>query len=367
MMKVLGLAMIVFGIAWVGLLAGAEPPPAQPAVDGNAAESSDAIETRVYDVRNLVLPIKTFETPPVWTPAQTAPRDEAAESDEAAAIAAKLTQEVIKTIQEKVDPQSWQGPDAAGKMSELNGNLVITQTPKNQERLKSLLQQLHDGRSLQVHAKSQFIVMPAEQDRALLKWLGANVKAQFDEKTGTMPLDADQAAALVKEAQGTPGVQVVAAPGLTQFSGHGAYTAVVTEQALAVSLLDKQGKVVVTFREGATVDVEPTVSADKEHVNLTVQPKFTKLLSQDALPRFSQASADLSISMPDKGALLIRVPFVEQKVRGAVEKTPEKGPKTIEVVSAPANPGATPQEYLYFLIEPTIIFEQRNVDRPEAP
>jgi beta-lactamase regulating signal transducer with metallopeptidase domain/HEAT repeat protein len=340
--------------------------PATHPADGGGAEPGKATITKVYDVRDLIFPIESCEPPPVWAPAQKAPPDAPVESAQTAPAEVGLTQELVKTLQEQVDPESWQGPGAVGKMRELHGMLVVTQTPKNQERLGIILQQLREGRSLQVRVKGQFIVMSSKQDQAMRKWLAENVKGeQLDEKTGAMVLNVNQAGAMYEKAYPNLDVHVLAAPWLTIFNGKRACVSVATEQALGVSLLDKEGKVDVKFLEGAVQDIQPTVSADRKHVNLTVRPIFSKLLSKDALPRFSQALTDLTISLPDKGTLLVRLPFAQRKVRGAVEKVSEKGAKTIEMASAPADANATPQEYLYFLVEPTII-EQREVEENNA-
>ena len=76
--------------------------------------------TRVYDVRGLL---------------QAEPK-----KDRAARVTA-----LIKFLRRQVEPDSWKGAGGGcGAIIERSGNLIITQTPKNQQRIVTLLEGVHE-------------------------------------------------------------------------------------------------------------------------------------------------------------------------------------------------------------------------------
>ena len=70
----------------------------------------------------------------------------------------------IKTIiQEEVDPEGWvdAGGDT-GKLQELNGNLIITNTSRNHREIESLLSQLRAIRALQISYETRLLSVTTE-------------------------------------------------------------------------------------------------------------------------------------------------------------------------------------------------------------
>jgi len=72
----------------------------------------------------------------------------------------ELVQQIIDLLQETVDPEGWRdlGGDT-GTIQELNGNLIITNTPANQSAIEGLLSQLREIRALQINVESRFLAV----------------------------------------------------------------------------------------------------------------------------------------------------------------------------------------------------------------
>ncbi|MGA1056500.1 MAG: hypothetical protein ACO3Y3_02260, partial [Phycisphaerales bacterium] len=75
----------------------------------------------------------------------------------------ELIEQIITIIQEQVDPEGWRdlGGDT-GMIQELNGNLIITNTPRNHREIEGLLSQLRTIRALQVNVETRLINVSME-------------------------------------------------------------------------------------------------------------------------------------------------------------------------------------------------------------
>jgi len=69
-------------------------------------------------------------------------------------------EEIIQVIQGNVDPEGWMslGGDT-GRLEELGGNLIITQTPRNHRSIEGLLSQLREIRAIQINIESRFLTV----------------------------------------------------------------------------------------------------------------------------------------------------------------------------------------------------------------
>jgi len=68
--------------------------------------------------------------------------------------------EIVDVIQRSIDQDGWTdfGGDT-GTISEMSGNLVITQTPSNHRSIQGLLSQLREIRALQINIESRFLTV----------------------------------------------------------------------------------------------------------------------------------------------------------------------------------------------------------------
>jgi type II secretory pathway component GspD/PulD (secretin) len=75
----------------------------------------------------------------------------------------ELIEQIVTIIQEQVDPEGWRdlGGDT-GSLQELNGNLIITNTPKNHREIEGLLSQLRTIRALQINVEGRLINVSME-------------------------------------------------------------------------------------------------------------------------------------------------------------------------------------------------------------
>ena len=75
----------------------------------------------------------------------------------------ELIEQIVTIIQEQVDPEGWRdlGGDT-GSLQELNGNLIITNTPKNHREIEGLLSQLRTIRALQINIEGRLINVQLE-------------------------------------------------------------------------------------------------------------------------------------------------------------------------------------------------------------
>ncbi len=73
---------------------------------------------------------------------------------------AELVEQIVNIIQENVDPNGWRdlGGDT-GSLQELNGNLIITNTPNNHRAIDGLLSRLREIRALQINVESRFLTV----------------------------------------------------------------------------------------------------------------------------------------------------------------------------------------------------------------
>ncbi|MFO0873551.1 MAG: hypothetical protein U0575_06215 [Phycisphaerales bacterium] len=70
----------------------------------------------------------------------------------------ELVKQIVDIIQENVDPEGWRdlGGDT-GSLQELNGNLIITNTPRNHREIEGLLSQLRLIRALQINVEARLL------------------------------------------------------------------------------------------------------------------------------------------------------------------------------------------------------------------
>lgn len=134
------------------------------------------VTEEVYDVRDLLMPIPDFNDAPTMDLANlnvfVAARSAGAfaggnhtlypdEEDEyAEEHSERDADKLISLIRDTIRPDSWRanGGDV-GSITEINGQLVITQTPTGHARIGGLLSKLREQRAIQVAVEARFITV----------------------------------------------------------------------------------------------------------------------------------------------------------------------------------------------------------------
>ena len=72
----------------------------------------------------------------------------------------ELVEHIISIIQENVDPDGWRDLGGnTGSLQELNGNLIITNTPRQHREIEGLLSQLREIRALQINVEGRYLAV----------------------------------------------------------------------------------------------------------------------------------------------------------------------------------------------------------------
>ena len=231
-------------------------------------------QTRVYDVRDLLIRVRDFPFTgtmgvPEESPAVVAKPEgdgslfggRKAASKPKERTYEELVEEVIRLIRETVAPESWR--EAGGKegsIREVGGALVITQTPENQQLIESIFEQLREGGE-RIRVQAHWVVLRPEQLSSIV--------GPAEQKGDVSTIDM-AALANLKEGQFRGeiacmnGQQVSISSGRTRTVIYD-QEAVVAQNAVAMSPRVKQ------VREGAMLEVTPIVVGDSAVVEVRSQ------------------------------------------------------------------------------------------------
>ena len=233
----------------------------------------------------------------------------------------ELVEQITKLITDTVAPESWrEAGGTVGSLRELQGQLIVTQTPENQHSLVNLLEQLRETRAIQVTVETRFLTV----QRNFLEDVGVdlnmvfNLNGAWSKKIGPISvtnsnsnytlgpttsvpgslgktvtslqtsatyLDDFQVSLLLRATEASFKNTIVNAPRVTLFNGQRAYVLVATQQAYVSNLTASTGTNVSSFtpqisivESGVILDVTATVSADRKYVTLTLRPQLASLL-----------------------------------------------------------------------------------------
>ncbi|MGC8559272.1 MAG: type II secretion system protein GspD [Phycisphaerae bacterium] len=74
-----------------------------------------------------------------------------------------MVREITSLIEKTVDPNSWAATGGGtGSIRELNGQLVVSQTPTNQSKIAALLQKLRESRAIEISIDTRFLVVDTD-------------------------------------------------------------------------------------------------------------------------------------------------------------------------------------------------------------
>ena len=131
--------------------------------------------TRVYDIRDLIVSIPSFTGPAISLTTtsggnnntgsngpfggnNTTSGNNAGGNNESSRT--ELITSILDLIRSTIDPTSWrESSGEIGSISELGGQIVVTQTAENQRSLLDLLSKLRESRALQVNVEARFITV----------------------------------------------------------------------------------------------------------------------------------------------------------------------------------------------------------------
>ncbi|MBX9735362.1 MAG: type II and III secretion system protein, partial [Phycisphaerales bacterium] len=145
-------------------------------IDGGivTVASSDTIKRKTtslpYNITDLLLETPDYKDVPELDLARvlaskadldtrSGPFTKASQRDERNERMARIRQ-ITDMVQRTIDPESWrEAGGETGAITEINGTLVITQTPRNHAAIAGLLSKLREIRSIQINVESRFLLV----------------------------------------------------------------------------------------------------------------------------------------------------------------------------------------------------------------
>ena len=332
-------------------------PPATASTASTAAPAAGegvASSTRVYDVRELVVPIDDFIP-------------DGAELDaQGRAVAAtpgpsqdETLGNLVNLIRESVDPTSWTAAGGdAGAIESKGGHLIVTQTPENQAEVARLLGTLARARRVQVSVEGRFLRI---DPRALAAGdAPAEVSALLaDAGPAGAFLDGRQASLLADAAEGAEGRTVLSAPRLTLFDGQRAYALLDTQMSYVAGfdrVAGEGGAVRLeprldTASSGVTLDVRATMTPDHSAVRLVLNPVVKELVGMPEAPfPGGPAGTDLVVQRPD-----VRVSRLSTTALVPADQSLLLAMPTPVAAGRAGGAGAGGSTPLYLLVTPRVI------------
>jgi len=363
----------------------ANGPSTQPAAAtgsgqaGNAAADKAPVVRRVYDVRDLVIAIPSYTgRPAYWDEfdpnGNSVHPGEPGEAESRALQNKTIERQNLAQLIEKItriDPGSWLPWGGIGSIL-LNSDgvaLVISQTPENHARISKLIEMLREERTLQVLISFKFIhwsgPQAAGKSDALPAWLSKNVKAAFDEKTGLLRMSDSEAEALLEHVRSKDDYKLLSAPRITLYNRQRGYVMIGRYEAILLPRLDKKGeKALMHIPTGAVADIRTVVDRKGKSIVCDLATCVAERAFQGDSPGVAVAEAKAAFTVPDKAATLLRVEMVKHKIEGARQAAGPDGAAKMEVRHSPVETGRQEKDYVYILISPQIIENEKAETQP---
>jgi len=328
------------------------PTPAAPSA-GKASKAEPAPRpaqqetvTRVYDVRDLI-----------------APREDAAGVRRERATRADLLEAVIDLIKRETAPDSW----AVGSVRELNGQLIIAQTLEGHAAIARVLRDMREARSVFVLVDARFMTVSAKADAELRRLLKMPESRQGP--ASRVFLVQARTDALVRTAQRYPTTRTLTAPRVKLLNGQDARIDVESDEQVTLPVVGAPGRQVkVPYPRGTRISFLVTVPADRESVNLTLDPSLAELIR--AAGRLEESTAALgrvTVTVPKGQTVVFRLPYTRSLLAGVREVVdPKTGEKSLQLVRKPVGPAAGPERFLYVTVKPRIVI-QKESEEPSPP
>jgi len=187
-----------------------------------ARDLKRATETRVYDIRDLLVRVPNFAESPEFDLGEALQSEDIGgggggggdttlfgdtdDTDDGDEEAAELTNDIIELIRNTVGrPDEWVafGGDISS-LRELNGNLIVKTTATNHGDILDLLGQLRETRAIQIHIEARFLLV----DQNFLEEVGVDLDFAFDNSgpgLGDVGVSQDSFGLTSRESTGLPG------------------------------------------------------------------------------------------------------------------------------------------------------------------
>jgi type II secretory pathway component GspD/PulD (secretin)/tetratricopeptide (TPR) repeat protein len=310
-----------------------------------AEELAHNVSVRVYDIRDLIINIPDFTDAPQFSldSAQNTGGGASggggggvqmgnmlfnggtAANMETGPTRQELVDSITKLIEDTVATDTWKdNGGAVGALRELQGQLVVTQTPENHRLLANLLEKLRESRAIQINIETRFITVT----RNFMDDVGLDLNFLFNLNnswsknfgpiqvgtpssnftqspatgvqgsignssvtpsgltTAATYLDDFQVQMLFRAVQASVNTTISDTPRLTLFNGQRAYVLVAVQRAYISNLTPVVSTGIASFaptigivNSGVLLDVEAHVSADRKYVTLILRPQMATLLS----------------------------------------------------------------------------------------
>jgi len=157
---------------------------------------------RVYDIRDLLVPVPDFEGPKIQLSEVSEAASEAggdsgggggggggifdeddmSERRDEEMTKDKLMENFISLVRNSIDPESWADPQGGagvgtpGFIQILGGSLVVTQTAQNHQALSELIEKLREAKTIQILIEARFITV----DSSFLNSVGVDLDFYFN-------------------------------------------------------------------------------------------------------------------------------------------------------------------------------------------
>ncbi|MCE5277632.1 MAG: hypothetical protein ABFD92_01850 [Planctomycetaceae bacterium] len=240
----------------------------------------------------------------------------------------EMTNEIVELIKKTIDPNSWLNNNETG-IAPMAGQLVITQTTKNQDAIAALLSKLREARAMQISIEARFIQVRASFLQRIgfqatvsidntdtlrdlqnnLTFGGAPISWAHNVSTG-VGLDIGAAGGvpvafqiqntfiddltvnfLLQATQADAHTRTLTAPRITLFNGQRSYIALVRTQTYVDNFtltrqiitnpdgssgLNQTATVTTAdLQTGTMLDVQAVISDDRRYVTMTLRPQIS--------------------------------------------------------------------------------------------
>ena len=155
--------------------------------------------TRTYDINDLMVRVPNFAAPELILNASSSSSNGSSNSgglfgggsssdntsssnnggEENIPTKSEIVQKIITMISTSVDPDSWREPlgsGTVGSISEIQGQLVITQTQENHARIAELISRLREAQAMQISIEARFIAVSS----GFLESIGLDLNVYFN-------------------------------------------------------------------------------------------------------------------------------------------------------------------------------------------
>lgn len=345
---------------------------------------SKNVEVRVYDVRDLLTTPPDFVPPRLGVPEPVNAAVPATQSSAREGMREDLVKAYVRLIEDTVAPVTWKDHGGnVGAIRELQGQLIITQTPENQIAIMALLQQLRETHGLQCTVEARIISCPDSVASGLLaKWQKVSVPATLPTDSVKRPgagavglfMDKAQVSQFLETIANDPQMTLIDAPRLTLFDGQRAYVQVsksrrYTSGYSAVAAPSGQIRyepIASAVETGLLFDVQTTVTGDRKSVMLSLHPQISELLGMKDIPWVGRpAGSNLMVQEPQVRSTelhtTVNIPNNMTLLIGGLEDP------RVASSSGPATQPGMPLRSLFLLVRVTIIREIEQRPEPLLP